>query len=146
MAGTYAPGPAHALGHGKGMSSLFAYIAAAVTGLWGVAHAVPTRQVLAGFAPIATSNRRVLLQEWLAEAVTMWGIAALIVVVTAAGSGAAGGGADVTAWVYRLTAGLLLALAALTAFTGARTPVIWFKVCPVLLTASAALLLVASFL
>jgi hypothetical protein len=126
------------------MSSLFAYIAAAVTGLWGVAHAVPTRQVLAGFAPIAADNRRVLLQEWLAEAVTMWGLAALIVVVTA--TAAAGSGADVTAWVYRVAAGLLLALAALTAFTGARTSVIWFKICPVLLTASATLLLVASFL
>jgi hypothetical protein len=29
--------------------------------------------------------------------------------------------------------------------TGARTPVIWFKVCPALLTSAAALLLVAGF-
>ncbi len=121
--------------------SVLAYVAAVVTGLWGVAHAVPTRQVLAGFAPITVGNRRVLLQEWLAEAITMWGVAAMIVVVTAAG-----GGADVTAWVYRLAAGLLLALAVLTALTGARTSVIWFKICPFLLTASAALLLAASFL
>lgn len=28
---------------------------------------------------------------------------------------------------------------------GARTPVIWFKICPVLLTASAVLLVIASF-
>jgi citrate synthase len=44
-----------------------AYVAAALTALWGVAHAVPTRQVLAGFAPITADNRRVLKQEWLAE-------------------------------------------------------------------------------
>lgn len=119
---------------------MLAYLAASVTGLWGVAHAVPTRQVLAGYAPITPDNRRVLLQEWLAEAITMWGIAALIIVVTAAGSGT-----STTAWVYRMAAALLLALALLTGLTGARTPVIWFKICPVLLTASATLLLFASF-
>jgi hypothetical protein len=116
-----------------------AYVAAALTALWGVAHAVPTRQVLAGFAPITADNRRVLKQEWLAEAMTMWGLAALIIVVTAVGSGA-----EVTNWVYRVAAALLVSLAVLTALTGARTPVIWFKVCPVLLTASAALLVAAS--
>ena len=71
----------------------------------GIAHAVPTRQVVAGFRDTSTDNRRILLQEWLAEAITMW------------------------------TLGL----------TGARTPVIWFKICPVLLGGSAALLLLASF-
>ena len=123
-----------------GVAAALAYLAASVTGLWGVAHAVPTRQVLAGYAPITPDNRRVLLQEWLAEAITMWGIAALIIVVTAAGSGT-----STTAWVYRMAAALLLALALLTGLTGARTPVIWFKICPVLLTASATLLLFASF-
>jgi hypothetical protein len=110
--------------------------------VWGVAHAVPTRQVLAGFAPITAGNRRVVLQEWLAEAFTMWGIAALVIVVTAAG----GPGASARVWVYRVAAGLLLALGLLTALTGARTAVVWFKICPVLLAGSAALLLAASFL
>jgi hypothetical protein len=36
-----------------------------------------------------------------------------------------------------------VALAVLTGLTGARTPVVWFKLCPVLLTASAALLVLA---
>ena len=43
---------------------------------------------------------------------------------------------DVRAWVYRIAAGLLIALGTLTALTGARTSLIWFKICPVLLTAS----------
>jgi hypothetical protein len=46
--------------------------------------------------------------------------------------------------VYRVAAGVLVALAVLTGLTGARTPVVWFKVCPVLLTTSAALLVLAS--
>jgi hypothetical protein len=122
------------------MAAILAYVAAAVVALWGVAHVVPTGRVLAGFAPISADNRRILAQEWLAEAVTMWGIAAVVIAVTAAGGADAAPGI----WAYRAAAGLLSALAALTALTGARTPVVWFKICPVLLAGSAALLVAAS--
>jgi hypothetical protein len=106
-----------------------------------VAHAVPTRQVLASFEPITADNRRIILQEWLAEAFTMWGIAAVVIAATAV----PGTATDIHAWVYRAAAALLIALGTLTALTGARTPVVWFKICPVLLAASALLLLIASF-
>lgn len=120
---------------------VLAYLAGAITALWGVAHAIPTRQVLSGFEPMTGDNRRVLAQEWLAESFTMWGAAALVIAVTVTAGGTSG--AD---WVYRITAGLLLALAALTALTGARTPVLWFKICPALLGTCAALLILASVL
>ena len=123
------------------MSTLLAYAAAAVVGAWGVAHAVPVRKVVAGFGKIGADNRRILVQEWLAEAFTMWGTAAIVATVTASG------GTDGTrASVYRAAAGLLLALGVLTSLTGARTPVIWFRICPVLLAGSAGLLLAASSL
>ena len=122
------------------MAAILAYVAGAVVALWGVAHAVPTRQVLAGFAPVTADNRRIVLQEWLAEAFTMWGIAAVVIIVTVV----SGADAGARAWVYRTAALLLIALATLTALTGARTPVVWFKICPVLLAGSAVLLLAAS--
>jgi hypothetical protein len=122
------------------MAAILTYVAAAITGLWGVAHAVPTRQVVAGFQDTSIDNRRVLLQEWLAEAITMWTLAALVTVVTAVADGTAA-----AEWADRVTAGSLIALAVLTSLTGARTPIIWFKLCPVLLGGSAALLLLASF-
>jgi len=122
--------------------SVLAYVAAGLVGLWGVAHVVPTRQVLAGFEPVSVDNRRVILQEWLAEAFTMWGLAVVVIVATAVG----GADVGVSVWVYRAVAGLLVALAVLTGLTGARTPVVWFKVCPVLLAGSAVLLLAASWL
>jgi hypothetical protein len=124
------------------MASILVYVSATLVALWGVAHAIPTRQVIAGFEPITADNRRVILQEWLAEAFTMWGVAALLIVAAAIG----GVHAEVTLWVFRVAAALLVARAALTTLTGARTPVIWFKICPVLLTASAILLVVASLL
>jgi len=45
-----------------------------------------------------------------------------------------------------VTAGQLLAVAILTGMTGARTSVIWFKICPVLVASAAAMLVVASVL
>ena len=121
------------------MSAFLAYVVAGLIAAWGIAHAVPTRQVVAGFAPMTPNNRRVLVQEWLAEAFSMWGVAGVIAVVTivAADTPAA-------AWVYRMCALLLAALAVLTQLTGAKTSVIWFKICPLLLGSSAVLLLVAS--
>ena len=123
-----------------GMSAVLAYVAAVVIAAWGAAHAVPTRQVIAGFGPVSADNRRVIMQEWLAEAFTMWGVAAMLIAATVAG----GTAADVRAWVYRVAAALLVALGVLTALTGARTPVVWFKVCPVVMVGAAVLLLVAS--
>jgi hypothetical protein len=122
------------------MNAVLAYVSAAMVAVWGVLHAVPTGQVLAGFEPVTADNRRVIQQEWLAEAFTMWGIAAVVIAPTAAG----GTAADVRAWVYRAAAGLLAAVAVLTTLTGARTSVIWFKICPVLLSVAAVLLLAAS--
>lgn len=124
------------------MTTVLAWIAAVLVAMWGVAHAIPTRQVLEGFEPITEDNRRVILQEWLAEAVTMWGLAAIVITVTVV----EGAEANASVAIYRVVAAVLVALAVLTSFTGARTPVIWFKICPVLLTTSALLLLAASWL
>lgn len=121
------------------MKEVLAYVAAGIVGLWGISHAIPTRAVVAGFGEISADNRRVLIQEWLAEAVTMWSFSALVIAVTAVGSGTAA--AD---WTYRITAAALLVFAVLTALTGARTRVVWFKICPVLLTSSSVLLLASS--
>ena len=71
----------------------------------------------------------------------MWFIAALVAIATAVG----GSQQSLTAWVYRASAVMLLAVAALTASTGARTAVIFFKICPVLLSFTAALLFAASW-
>jgi hypothetical protein len=122
------------------MSAVLAYVAAGLVAVWGLAHAVPTRRVVAGFGPVGADNRLVIVQEWLAEAFTMWGIAAMVIAVTAAG----GAVTDARDWVYRVAAALLVALGVLTAVTGARTSVVWFKVCPAVMAAAAVLLLVAS--
>ena len=119
---------------------ILVYVAAGLVAVWGIAHLVPTRSVVAGFGNISLDNRRVLTMEWVAEGVTMLFAGALIAAVTLS----AGPGDSVAVVVYRLTAGLLAAVAVLTALTGARTPVGWFKACPVVLAAVIALLLAGS--
>lgn len=122
------------------MGTAPAYVAAAVIAVWGLAHVIPTRQVVAGFGAIDADNRRIITQEWIAEGITMWGIAAFVIVATAVT-----GVGDIRAWVYRVAAALLIAVGALTALTGARTRVAWFKVCPAVMAVAAGLLLTASF-
>ena len=68
--------------------------------------------------------------------VTHISLGVLVVLVTAI----EGSGGSTARLVYPVAAVVPLALATLTAMTGARTPEIWFRVCPFVLTGVAALL------
>jgi len=120
------------------MTHALAYAAAGLVFLWGTAHLIPTRRVVAGFGEISRENRMVITMEWVAEALAMWFAAGLAAAVTAT-CGSAG-----DALVYRACAGFLVVLGTWTALTGARTPVIWFKLCPVVMGVGAGLLVAAS--
>ncbi|MGO8870161.1 MAG: hypothetical protein ACLQPH_01940 [Acidimicrobiales bacterium] len=122
------------------MADAFAYAAAAIVALWGVAHVVPTARVVQGFADSTEDNRRVITQEWIAEGFTMWFIAAVVIGVTAIG----GPQQSTSRWVYGASAFMLIAVGVLTSVTGARTGVIWFKICPVVMAVGAVLLIAAS--
>jgi hypothetical protein len=122
------------------MRAALAYIAAAVVAVWGAAHVIPTRQVVAGFGAVSPDSRRIITQEWLAEGITMWGVAAFVIAATAVtGTG------DTRVWICGVGAGLLVAVGTLTALAGARTQVVWFKVCPAVMGTAATLLLAASY-
>jgi hypothetical protein len=120
---------------------VLAYAAAAILAAWGLAHIAPTRSVADGFGPISTDSRRILVMEWVAEGFAHVFVAVLVVLLTALH----GSGDAAVQLGYRVAAGFLLALGAWTAATGARTPVVWFKLCPLVMTSVAALLVVASF-
>ncbi|HET7855745.1 MAG TPA: hypothetical protein VFL41_04750 [Gaiellaceae bacterium] len=122
--------------------SLLVYGAAVAVAFWGVAHLIPTSSVVAGFGRISNDNRRLLTMEWVAEGMTLIFVGVLVAAVTLAG----GADDDVGVAVYWTSAGLLAAIAVLTTFTGARTPVAWFKACPVVLGACIALLVIGGIL
>jgi len=124
------------------MANALVYVAGAALVLWGAAHIASTRPVANSFGEISADNRRILVMEWVAEGVTHISIGGLAILIASL----EGSGDPAVQLVYRVLAGVLVALAALTALTGARTLVIWFKVCPFVLTSAAALLLAGSSL
>jgi hypothetical protein len=116
------------------------YVASGALIGWGTAHLAPTRAVALSFGAITPDNRRILIMEWIAEGITHIALGTLIVLITAI----EGTGNPATPLVYRVVAATLVLMAGLTAATGSRTSVIWFKVCPFVLSGAAALLVVAS--
>ena len=120
--------------------AVLAYVASAILIAWGTAHLAPTRAVAGSFGDISLDNRRILVMEWVAEGIAHISIGVLVLVTTAVD----GAGDSTTQLVYCVSAATLVALATLTALTGARTAVIWFRICPFVLTGSAVLLVLAA--
>ena len=102
------------------------YVGSAVIFLWGVGHLIPTRNVVADFGEISADNKRIITMEWLIEGLALCFLGVLVA-VTAFGVGS---GDTATHLVARLAAGMLLTLAVVSAFTGARTSVLPMKLCP----------------
>jgi len=118
------------------------YIGSIVITLWGVAHIVPTRSVIIGFGPISNDNRQIITMEWIAEGLTLCFIGLLALFITILGESQD----QVSDMVYRGSAAMLLVMALLTLLTGARTPIVPIKICPLVKTAVAVLFLVGSML
>lgn len=119
------------------MASLFLYLAAALVSAWGIVHLAATRGVVAGFGDIGRDNRHIIAMEWIVEGVSMLFIGALVVVVTAMDPAA-----PTSQAVYLVSIAGLLALALVALFTGARVRFLPFRLCPVILTVTALLVLV----
>lgn len=118
------------------------YSGAAVAFLWGVAHIIPTRSVVRGFGALSEDNRRIILMEWVAEGLSLCFVGALVAAVTLL----CGSETAASAVVYRASACMLLVMAVWTLATGARTPILPMKICPVVKTTAALLFLAGSIL
>lgn len=123
------------------MATALAYVGAGAIFAWGVGHLMPTRSVVAGFGALTTDSARIITMEWVAEGLTLCFIGVLTAVFTAQVGVATPGGA----LVLRACAGMLLVLALVSSFTGARTAVLPMRLCPVVKSAVATIFLVASF-
>jgi hypothetical protein len=106
-----------------------------MTGLWGVAHLVATRGVVAVFGPLTTDNRRIITMEWIVEGVALISTAAFVAVATAIQPEA-----TVSSAVYIVAIGTLVALAGISLFTGFKMAFLPFRLCPFIFGLSAALI------
>jgi hypothetical protein len=124
------------LGQSQSVNDTLAFVASGIVAAWGVSHIIPTQKVVAGFGDLSRENSLVITMEWVAEGLALLFVAALVIAATIADQG--------VGVSYIVCAGFLLVVGAWTAFTGARTGVIWFKMCPVVMVVSATLLVVAA--
>jgi len=110
--------------------------------LWGIGHLIPTRNVVAGFGELSPDNRRIITMEWIAEGLTLCFAGAL----TGFFVFALGAEHAATHLAARASAVMLMILAAVSAFTGARTAILPMKLCPYIKTTVAVLFIVATCL
>ena len=118
------------------------YAGSALIMAWGVGHLVPTQSIVAGFGEISVSNRRIISMEWVAEGLALIFVG-VVVLFTALLGGAQG---QVVRGVYLASAVMLLLLAGLSLLTGARTPVLPMKLCPLVKSTSAVLIILGAVL
>jgi hypothetical protein len=124
------------------MNDTLIYIGSIIIILWGIAHLIPTGQIVKGFGEISADNKKVLAMEIISEGLTLIFLGVLPILVTAYGDAQ-----SLTAHiVFYAEAGMLLVMALITMFTGARTPVIWYKLCPAVKVIAAAFFVLGSVL
>ncbi|MFH0847077.1 MAG: hypothetical protein V1894_03330 [Chloroflexota bacterium] len=121
------------------MSELLIYAASIVITIWGVAHIIATKSVVAGFGAVSPDNRRIITMEWIGEGLALCFIGVLVALVTILDEPTT----QATFTVYLASAVMLLVMAGLTATTGARTSILPMKLCPWVKTAAAVLIIVA---
>jgi hypothetical protein len=124
------------------MNDILLYIGSAVLIIWGIAHIIPTKNVVSGFGTISDDNKRIITMEWVAEGLALCFIGLLVLLVIVLGDSQD----EVSLIVYRASAGMLIAMAIWTALTGARTPIIPIKICPFVKTIVAILFILGSLL
>ncbi|MFC2076153.1 hypothetical protein ACFLT7_03625 [candidate division KSB1 bacterium] len=116
------------------------YIGSALIFLWGAGHLMPTKSIVAGFGALSDDNRRIITMEWIAEGLALCFIGVLAFLTVLVGNP----GNQVAIVVIRALAVMLLVMAALSAFTGARTPILPMKLCPFVKTGVALLFFIGS--
>ena len=118
------------------------YGSAILVAFWGIAHIFPTKDVVKSFGDISLDNKRIITMEWVVEGINLAFVGFLIALLTVT----AGPEDEVSKLVYLSVAGLLVILAVWHSLTGARTKAIPMKLCPVIFSTGALLLILGVYL
>ena len=123
------------------MQTTLLFTGSALTMLWGIAHLIPTREVVDGFGDISEDNRNIITMEWIVEGVALIFIGVLNTAVTLLDPST-----QISQWVYSISAGGLFVLALVSLLTGFKVNFLPFKLCPFIFSASAVLFLLGAWL
>ncbi len=103
------------------------YVGSTIIILWGIAHLIPTKNIVKGFGDISEDNKKIIAMESIAEGLTLCFIGILVTLVTMIGNPTS----QTAHIVYLSCSAMLFIMAILTTLTGARTSILPYKICPV---------------
>ena len=116
--------------------TILLYLGAAILFVWGVAHIIPARNVVAGFGPLSEDNRINITMEWVAEGLALAFAGVLAALVTVAG----GTDDPVARTVVWAIVGFCIVMGAWTFIAGRRSSILPIRLCPLVLAMAAGLL------
>ena len=119
------------------MKKVLFYIAGLFTLLWGIAHLFPTAGIVKDFGDISLDNKLIITMEWIIEGFTLIFLGILTMVVTKSETKS-----KLAKNVFTLITGMLISMAILSIFSGFRVNFIPFKLCPIIFSVSAILIIV----
>ena len=105
--------------------------------LWGISHLFPTAGVVKDFGDISSNNKLIITMEWIVEGVSLIFLGLLTIIVTKTDNES-----KLARNVYISIVTMLFALAIVSLFTGFRIDFLPFKLCPVIFSTSAILIIV----
>ncbi len=119
------------------LGQILLYIGGLLTIIWGIAHLFPTKSVVQGFGNITQDNKNIITMEWLVEGVALIFIGSLVVVITVIDPKTV-----ISTVTYFSTAIFLFTMAIISIFTGFKVNFLPYKLCPVIFTFSALLIII----
>jgi hypothetical protein len=116
------------------------YMGSILITLWGIGHIFPTKSIVKDFGTLSDDNKKIITMEWIAEgmALIFLGLLPLFTFIFSDSS-------EIAFYISILgSAGMLVAMAILSAFTGARTSIFPMKMCPYVKSSGALLLILGA--
>lgn len=113
------------------------YAGGLLTIAWGSAHLFPTKSVVHGFGDISRDNKLIITMEWLVEGVALIFVGSLVVIVTVIDPKSV-----ISTAAYGSAATFLVVMALISLFTGFKVNFLPYKLCPLIFTTSAVLIII----
>jgi len=117
-------------------AEIFIYAGAAMPFVWGVAHLFPTKSIVRAFCDISTDNRNIIVMEWIIEGVALIFIGVLVTIATVLDPRSI-----ISTSVYLSSSACLIVFAFVSLFTGFKIGFLPFRICPIIFTSSAILIM-----
>jgi len=119
------------------MKKILFYISGMLILFWGIAHLLPTAGVVRDFGDISSDNKLIITMEWIVEGLTMIFLGVLIIVLAKTDTES-----KLAKYIYILIVGMLFSMAILSLFTGFGVEFLPFKLCPIIFSVSAILIII----